>query len=154
MHHLPPPTSRELGRRRRSNRVEHGGKLGVDLARTAVEELEREQFRLFCVLENAGDEELLTRELPKPSIAVITEMRKPCPSGQSSPRPTTAACAGLVTNTRRASQVESRADDRGLPQLSTGLPRRRLHADGYGWTTRRLIARQYCRLWPSSRRVE
>jgi hypothetical protein len=37
----------------------------------------REQFRLFCVLENATDEELLRRGLTKPAIAVITGMRKP-----------------------------------------------------------------------------
>lgn len=37
----------------------------------------REQFRLFCVLENAADEELLLRGLDKPAIAVITGMRKP-----------------------------------------------------------------------------
>lgn len=37
----------------------------------------REQFRLFCVLENAADEELLERGLTKPAIAVITGMRKP-----------------------------------------------------------------------------
>lgn len=37
----------------------------------------REQFRLFCVLENAADEELLRRGLTKPAIAVITGMRKP-----------------------------------------------------------------------------
>ena len=37
----------------------------------------REQFRLFCVLENAADEELLKRGLAKPAIAVITGMRKP-----------------------------------------------------------------------------
>ena len=37
----------------------------------------REQFRLFCLLENAADEELLRRGLPKPAIAVITGMRKP-----------------------------------------------------------------------------
>lgn len=37
----------------------------------------REQFRLFCLLENAGDEELLRRGLTKPAVAVITGMRKP-----------------------------------------------------------------------------
>lgn len=37
----------------------------------------REQFRLFCLLENAADEELLRRGLRKPAIAVITGMRKP-----------------------------------------------------------------------------
>ena len=37
----------------------------------------REQFRLFCLLENAQDEELLERGLGKPAIAVITGMRKP-----------------------------------------------------------------------------
>lgn len=37
----------------------------------------REQFRLFCLLENAEDEELLKRGLAKPAIAVIAGMRKP-----------------------------------------------------------------------------
>lgn len=37
----------------------------------------REQFRLFCLLENGDDEELLRRGLRKPAIAVITGMRKP-----------------------------------------------------------------------------
>ena len=37
----------------------------------------REQFRLFCVLENAGEEELARRGLARPAIAVITGLRKP-----------------------------------------------------------------------------
>lgn len=37
----------------------------------------REQLRLFCLLENADDDELLRRGLSKPAIAVITGMRKP-----------------------------------------------------------------------------
>jgi hypothetical protein len=37
----------------------------------------REQFRLFCLLENAPDGELVRRGLMKPAIAVITGMRKP-----------------------------------------------------------------------------
>jgi hypothetical protein len=37
----------------------------------------REQFRLFCVLENAAPDELRRRGLPRPAIAVITGMRKP-----------------------------------------------------------------------------
>jgi hypothetical protein len=37
----------------------------------------REQFRLFCLLENADDDELLRRGLRKPAIAVITGNRKP-----------------------------------------------------------------------------
>jgi hypothetical protein len=37
----------------------------------------REQFRLFCLLENGDDEDLLRRVLRKPAIAVITGMRKP-----------------------------------------------------------------------------
>jgi hypothetical protein len=37
----------------------------------------REQFRLFCVLENASAEELRRRGLAGPAIAVITGMRKP-----------------------------------------------------------------------------
>lgn len=37
----------------------------------------REQFRLFCILENADDAELARRGLPRPVITVITGMRKP-----------------------------------------------------------------------------
>lgn len=37
----------------------------------------REQFRLFCILENADRTELERRGLPGPAIAVITGMRKP-----------------------------------------------------------------------------
>jgi hypothetical protein len=37
----------------------------------------REQFRLFCLLENGSSEELASRSLPGPAIAVITWMRKP-----------------------------------------------------------------------------
>jgi hypothetical protein len=37
----------------------------------------REQFRLFCVLENADEEELARRGLERPAIAVITGLRKP-----------------------------------------------------------------------------
>ncbi len=37
----------------------------------------REQFRLFCLLENAEDRELIKRGLAKPAIAVISGMRKP-----------------------------------------------------------------------------
>lgn len=37
----------------------------------------REQFRLFCVLENGTDAELTERGLDKPAIAVITGLRKP-----------------------------------------------------------------------------
>jgi hypothetical protein len=37
----------------------------------------REQFRLFCLLENANDEELVARGFSKPAIAVITGLRKP-----------------------------------------------------------------------------
>jgi hypothetical protein len=37
----------------------------------------REQFRLFCLLENADDDELVARGLRKPAITVITGMRKP-----------------------------------------------------------------------------
>jgi hypothetical protein len=37
----------------------------------------REQFRLFCILENAGTAELQHRGLPEPAIAVLTGMRKP-----------------------------------------------------------------------------
>lgn len=37
----------------------------------------REQFRMFCVLENGTSTELTRRGLPRPAIAVITGMRKP-----------------------------------------------------------------------------
>jgi len=37
----------------------------------------REQFRLFCVLENGTQAELAKRGLERPAIAVITGMRKP-----------------------------------------------------------------------------
>lgn len=36
----------------------------------------REQFRLFCLLENATKHDLAERGLPGPAIAVITGMRK------------------------------------------------------------------------------
>jgi hypothetical protein len=36
----------------------------------------REQFRLFCILENAESEELRRRGLSRPAIAVITGLRK------------------------------------------------------------------------------
>ena len=37
----------------------------------------REQFRLFCLLENGSDEELQRRGLVRPAIAVIDGRRKP-----------------------------------------------------------------------------
>jgi hypothetical protein len=37
----------------------------------------REQFRLFCLLENADEKELARRGLQRPAIAVITGLRKP-----------------------------------------------------------------------------
>jgi hypothetical protein len=37
----------------------------------------REQFRLFCLLENADDAELTRRGLDRPAIVVLTGMRKP-----------------------------------------------------------------------------
>lgn len=37
----------------------------------------REQFRLFCLLENGTEDELARRGLQRPAIAVITGMRKP-----------------------------------------------------------------------------
>ena len=37
----------------------------------------REQFRLFCLLENGSTDELARRGLSRPAIAVITGMRKP-----------------------------------------------------------------------------
>jgi len=38
---------------------------------------QREQFRLFCVLENAEADELARRGLQAPAIAVIAGLRKP-----------------------------------------------------------------------------
>jgi hypothetical protein len=38
----------------------------------------REQFRLFCLLENASDDELRRRGLTKPAVAVLDGRRKPC----------------------------------------------------------------------------
>ncbi len=37
----------------------------------------REQFRLFCILENADPTELSRRGLPSPAIVVLTGLRKP-----------------------------------------------------------------------------
>ena len=37
----------------------------------------REQFRLFCLLENADSAALARRGLQRPAIAVITGLRKP-----------------------------------------------------------------------------
>jgi hypothetical protein len=37
----------------------------------------REQFRLFCLLENGTSDELAKRGLSRPAVAVITGMRKP-----------------------------------------------------------------------------
>jgi hypothetical protein len=37
----------------------------------------REQFRLFCLLENGTDAQLTERGLHKPALAVITGLRKP-----------------------------------------------------------------------------
>jgi len=37
----------------------------------------REQFRLFCLLENGTDDELESRGLDKPAIAVLDGRRKP-----------------------------------------------------------------------------
>ncbi len=38
---------------------------------------QREQFRLFCILENGTPEELASRGLTRPAIAIISGMRKP-----------------------------------------------------------------------------
>lgn len=40
----------------------------------------REQFRLFCILDNADSTELQRRGLGKPAIVVITGLRKPWPT--------------------------------------------------------------------------
>jgi len=37
----------------------------------------RTQYRLFCLLENPGPEELAKREIRRPAIAVITGLHKP-----------------------------------------------------------------------------
>ena len=53
----------------------HGKMIGYFEVRTQGPKTE--QFRLFCLLENANDEELRRRGLVRPAIAVITGMRKP-----------------------------------------------------------------------------
>jgi hypothetical protein len=49
-----------------------GGWYELRLTRTG-----REQFRLFCLLENGTGKELARRGLPRPAIAVITGIHKP-----------------------------------------------------------------------------
>jgi hypothetical protein len=72
----------------------------------------REQFRLFCLLENADDDELLRRGLTKPAIAVITGT-----GSRGAPRSlseTTSPCAGSARNTSAptlgASRLEGAVD--------------------------------------------
>ena len=36
-----------------------------------------EQFRLFCILENADENQLMRRGLPSPAIVVLDGLRKP-----------------------------------------------------------------------------
>jgi hypothetical protein len=50
---------------------QHGGYYEIRLTGPG-----REQFRLFCLLENAAPAELRRRELKAPSIVVINGMRK------------------------------------------------------------------------------
>jgi hypothetical protein len=57
----------------------------------------REQFRLFCLLENGIGDVLARRGLSRPVIAVITGRRKP--GGQCSPSVITSACGNLASNT-------------------------------------------------------
>jgi hypothetical protein len=52
----------------------HGEMAGYDEVRAGGPN--REQFRLFCLLENADSDELARRGLAGPAIAVITGMRK------------------------------------------------------------------------------
>jgi hypothetical protein len=49
----------------------------VATTRCAPRGPQREQFRLFCILENGTPEEMTRRGLSRPAIAVITGMRKP-----------------------------------------------------------------------------
>lgn len=53
----------------------HGGMAGIYEVRAPGPS--REQFRLFCMLENGTPEELERRGLSKPAIAVIAGLRKP-----------------------------------------------------------------------------
>ena len=53
----------------------HGSMGGYYEVRTSGPQ--REQFRLFCVLENAEADELARRGFDRPAIAVITGLRKP-----------------------------------------------------------------------------
>ncbi len=53
----------------------HGGMAGIYEVR--AQGPGREQFRLFCILENGTPEELVRRGLAKPAIAVIAGLRKP-----------------------------------------------------------------------------
>lgn len=46
----------------------------------------REQFRLFCILENAAPDELQKRGLPGPAIAVMMGLRKPWMTTFNGPR--------------------------------------------------------------------
>lgn len=53
----------------------HGGMAGIYEVR--AQGPSREQFRLFCILENGTPEELARRGLSKPAIAAIAGLRKP-----------------------------------------------------------------------------
>lgn len=65
---------------------------------------DREQFRLFCILENADEPELNRRGLDRPAIAVITGLRVA----------DDVQCARLPgrSNARRGPQIELPAADR------------------------------------------
>lgn len=71
----------------------------------------REQFRLFCLLENGTGEELARRGLPRPAIAVITGCASP--GGRCSPSGTTSAYGNLAPGTSGTTRAASRPDEPG-----------------------------------------
>jgi ribosome-binding protein aMBF1 (putative translation factor) len=70
----------------------------------------REQFRLFCLLENGTDEELARRGLRGPAIAVITGCASP--GGWHSLISTTDTCGNLGVSTVRIIHVPSQHNNR------------------------------------------
>ncbi len=67
----PPPRYSGGGRWE----VMHGGMRGFYEVR--AQGPRRDQFRLFCILENGTARELARRGLSRPAIAVVTGLRKP-----------------------------------------------------------------------------
>jgi hypothetical protein len=68
----------------------------------------REQFRLFCLLENAEDDELRRRGLAKPAIVVLDGRRKPWRTVLTAA--STARSESSAKSTRASSHAESRRD--------------------------------------------